>query len=219
FPSDSASRRTPLSLANSSYCQVCSGLSPPSYTPMPGAHKKTEAHDFVNFCPIKLFIELHHIILIYYFDSLFCLRLLPPPSFMPDVFFSIPQHLVCCQCKEQELRVHCRCIYEKGDIRCSNTQVLDLVASKTGMHKNRGSARFWPGFCDAAAEYIHFPNGHANIYGIDIPEYAYSRFRLMHYLDFCAVRSANWPTTKSLQFCTFPSDHFKFFSFIRNLLS
>ena len=28
--SDSASRRTPLSLANSSYCQACSGLSPPS---------------------------------------------------------------------------------------------------------------------------------------------------------------------------------------------
>ena len=29
--SDSASRRTPLSLANSSYCHACSGLSPPSY--------------------------------------------------------------------------------------------------------------------------------------------------------------------------------------------
>lgn len=29
--SDSASRRTPLSLANSSYRQACSGLSPPSY--------------------------------------------------------------------------------------------------------------------------------------------------------------------------------------------
>lgn len=28
--SDSASRRTPLSLANSSYCHACSGLSPPS---------------------------------------------------------------------------------------------------------------------------------------------------------------------------------------------
>lgn len=28
--SDSASRRTPLSSANSSYCQACSGLSPPS---------------------------------------------------------------------------------------------------------------------------------------------------------------------------------------------
>ena len=31
LPSDSASRRTPLPLANSSYCQACSGLSPPSY--------------------------------------------------------------------------------------------------------------------------------------------------------------------------------------------
>ena len=30
LPSDSISRWTPLSLANSSYCQVCSGLSPPS---------------------------------------------------------------------------------------------------------------------------------------------------------------------------------------------
>ena len=30
LPSDSASRRTPLPSANSSYCQVCSGLSPPS---------------------------------------------------------------------------------------------------------------------------------------------------------------------------------------------
>ena len=30
LPSDSASRWTPLSSANSSYCQVCSGLSPPS---------------------------------------------------------------------------------------------------------------------------------------------------------------------------------------------
>ena len=30
LPSDSTSRWTPLSSANSSYCQVCSGLSPPS---------------------------------------------------------------------------------------------------------------------------------------------------------------------------------------------
>ena len=30
LPSDSTSRWTPLPLANSSYCQVCSGLSPPS---------------------------------------------------------------------------------------------------------------------------------------------------------------------------------------------
>src|SRR5699024_3097045 len=33
LPSDSASRRTPLPLANSSYCQACSGLSPPIYSP------------------------------------------------------------------------------------------------------------------------------------------------------------------------------------------
>src|SRR5699024_2140452 len=33
LPSDSASRRTPLPLANSSYCQACSVLSPPSYSP------------------------------------------------------------------------------------------------------------------------------------------------------------------------------------------
>ncbi|BAK94273.1 hypothetical protein TEH_09460 [Tetragenococcus halophilus NBRC 12172] len=38
LPSDSASRRTPLLLANSSYCQACSGLSPPSYRPC-RAHK------------------------------------------------------------------------------------------------------------------------------------------------------------------------------------
>ena len=31
--SDSVSRRTPLPSANSSYCQVCSGLPPPSYSP------------------------------------------------------------------------------------------------------------------------------------------------------------------------------------------
>ena len=37
--SDSASRRTPLSLANSSYCHACSGLSPPSYYAC-RAHKK-----------------------------------------------------------------------------------------------------------------------------------------------------------------------------------
>ena len=30
LPSDSASRRTPLPSANSSYCQACSGLPPPS---------------------------------------------------------------------------------------------------------------------------------------------------------------------------------------------
>ena len=33
LPSDSTSRWTPLPSANSSYCQACSGLSPPSYRP------------------------------------------------------------------------------------------------------------------------------------------------------------------------------------------
>src|SRR5699024_4086776 len=41
LPSDSASRRTPLPSANSSYCQACSGLSPPSYSPC-RAHLKNE---------------------------------------------------------------------------------------------------------------------------------------------------------------------------------
>ncbi|MBM7717713.1 hypothetical protein JOC94_004744 [Bacillus thermophilus] len=41
IPSDSTSRWTPLPLANSSYCQACSGLSPPSYSPC-RAHAKTE---------------------------------------------------------------------------------------------------------------------------------------------------------------------------------
>src|SRR5690625_1797338 len=39
LPSDSISRWTPLSFANSSYCKACSGLSPPSYSPC-WAHKK-----------------------------------------------------------------------------------------------------------------------------------------------------------------------------------
>ena len=40
--SDSVSRRTPLSLANSSYCQVCSGLPPPSDLLMPSTQPKTD---------------------------------------------------------------------------------------------------------------------------------------------------------------------------------
>ena len=42
LPSDSTSRWTPLPSANSSYCQVCSGLSPPSYCPC-RAHQKWKA--------------------------------------------------------------------------------------------------------------------------------------------------------------------------------
>ena len=43
--SDSTSRWTPLSLANSSYCQVCSGLSPPSYHPYRAHIKKGTLND------------------------------------------------------------------------------------------------------------------------------------------------------------------------------
>ena len=41
LPSDSTSRWTPLPVANSSYCQVCSGLSPPSDSAC-RAHNKKE---------------------------------------------------------------------------------------------------------------------------------------------------------------------------------
>ena len=41
LPSDSTSRWTPLPLANSSYCQVCSGLSPPSDSACRAHHTKT----------------------------------------------------------------------------------------------------------------------------------------------------------------------------------
>ena len=40
LPSDSTSRWTPLSFANSSYCKACSGLSPPSYHPCRAHCKK-----------------------------------------------------------------------------------------------------------------------------------------------------------------------------------
>src|SRR5699024_2290881 len=43
FPSDSWSPKTPLPFANSSYCKVCSGLTPPSYSPC-WAHKKCSCH-------------------------------------------------------------------------------------------------------------------------------------------------------------------------------
>ena len=44
LPSDSTSRWTPLPSANSSYCQVCSGLSPPSYCPCRAHHDKARFH-------------------------------------------------------------------------------------------------------------------------------------------------------------------------------
>ena len=60
LPSDSTSRWTPLPLANSSYCQVCSGLSPPSDSAC-RAHQNspTNRHDpsgccYVRFYPIVI---------------------------------------------------------------------------------------------------------------------------------------------------------------------
>ena len=47
LPSDSTSRWTPLSFTNSSYCQVCSGLSPPSYRPC-WAHNKNQLSTLPN---------------------------------------------------------------------------------------------------------------------------------------------------------------------------
>lgn len=41
LPPDSISQWTPLSLANSSYCQVCSGLSPPSDSACRAHNKKS----------------------------------------------------------------------------------------------------------------------------------------------------------------------------------
>ena len=49
LPSDSTSRWTPLSSANSSYCQACSGLSPPS-------NRSCRAHN-INCPPTKLILE------------------------------------------------------------------------------------------------------------------------------------------------------------------
>lgn len=51
LPSDSASQRTPLPLANSSYCQVCSGLSPPS-------DNACRAHNKKNRCISHRFFSL-----------------------------------------------------------------------------------------------------------------------------------------------------------------
>ena len=49
LPSDSTSRWTPLSLANSSYCQVCSGLSPPSDCACRAHIKNAENFEFSAF--------------------------------------------------------------------------------------------------------------------------------------------------------------------------
>ena len=59
LPSDSASQRTPLPLANSSYCQVCSGLSPPSNSAC-RAHYKNTAEILRCFFELCYFIQWSH---------------------------------------------------------------------------------------------------------------------------------------------------------------
>ena len=53
LPSDSTSRWTPLSSANSSYCQVCSGLSPPSCNACRAHHKNADSHESA-FCILNI---------------------------------------------------------------------------------------------------------------------------------------------------------------------
>ena len=57
LPSDSASRRTPLPSANSSYCQVCSGLSPPSDNACRAHINKTEVRHHFRFLLFMKFTE------------------------------------------------------------------------------------------------------------------------------------------------------------------
>ena len=59
LPSDSASRRTPLPFANSSYCQACSGLSPPSYRPC-WAHNKKKTRIFILIFSIRVATSCSH---------------------------------------------------------------------------------------------------------------------------------------------------------------
>ena len=66
LPSDSTSRWTPLPLANSSYCQVCSGLSPPNNSACRAHYSKraAECRSFaINihscFFPCFLLIQLY----------------------------------------------------------------------------------------------------------------------------------------------------------------
>ena len=65
LPSDSTSRWTPLPLANSSYCQVCSGLSPPSDSACRAHIKKTYLQKDMSFYFLKIcFIPCEKIIVI-----------------------------------------------------------------------------------------------------------------------------------------------------------
>ena len=61
LPSDSTSRWTPLPLANSSYCQVCSGLSPPSDSACRAHIAKNHEKQYVfhGFLSCSLFVCNH----------------------------------------------------------------------------------------------------------------------------------------------------------------
>ncbi len=57
LPSDSASQRTPLSLANSSYCQACSGLPPPSYYACRAHYKNKDGFCLTVLVRLKCLLE------------------------------------------------------------------------------------------------------------------------------------------------------------------
>jgi len=57
LPSDSSSRRTPLPLANTSYCQVCSGLSPYSYRPC-RAHIINKCKKYTYYFNLPLVVKI-----------------------------------------------------------------------------------------------------------------------------------------------------------------
>lgn len=61
LPSDSTSRWTPLPLANSSYCQVCSGLSPPSDSACRAHIKNREDGSAGGFHPPGIGVPRPHI--------------------------------------------------------------------------------------------------------------------------------------------------------------
>lgn len=78
LPSDSASRRTPLPLANSSYCQACSGLSPPSYYACRAHYQKKTPQIEASFL-ISLCLQAAHCFV------------LPPVSRSARIWYFCPQ--------------------------------------------------------------------------------------------------------------------------------
>ena len=68
LPSDSASRRTPLPSANSSYCHACSGLSPPCCIACRAHYQKavlpTGSHCFFVTNSVSIFFRMYDFLLI-----------------------------------------------------------------------------------------------------------------------------------------------------------